>query len=117
MAIFSVEIADADINRVLNAVAANYNRPETVSNPNYTGPTIENPNFDPNQEESESNPREIENPEPDSIENPESKSVFANRMVRQFLSEHVIAYEKRLAREQAEQAANVSITINDPQIQ
>jgi hypothetical protein len=116
MAIFSVQIADEDIDRVLNAVAANYNRPEMVPNPEYAGPMVPNPDFDPTQEESETNPSEVENPEPSLLENPESKAVFANRMVRQFLSEHVIAYEKRLARQEAEQAANVSITINDPQL-
>ena len=55
------------------------------------------------------------NPEPETIENPESKSAFANRMVRQFLAEHVMAYEKRIAKEQAAAAVNVSISINDPQ--
>lgn len=116
MAIFSVEIADADIARVLNAVAANYNRPETVQNPNWTGPTIQNPNFDPNLGESEENPSTIDNPEPETVENPETKAAFANRMVRQFLAEHVIAYEKRIAKQQAEQNVNTSITINDPAI-
>jgi len=93
MAIFSIEIADADIARVLNAVSANYNRPETVQNPNWT---------------------DLDTPE--TLENPETKAMFANRMVRQFLAEHVIAYEKRIAKEQAEQNVNTSVSINDPAI-
>jgi len=93
MAIFSIEIADTDIARVLNAVSANYNRPETVQNPNWTGLDA-----------------------PETIENPETKAMFANRMVRQFLAEHVIAYEKRIAKEQAEQNVNTSVSINDPAI-
>ena len=47
MAQFAVEIADADVSRVLDAVAANYNRPEQV----------ENPDFDDSQPESETNAR------------------------------------------------------------
>ena len=35
MATFSLDIAEEDVGRVLNAVAANYNRPEQVINPDY----------------------------------------------------------------------------------
>ena len=35
MAQFSIEINDADVFRVLDAVSANYNRPETVPNPSF----------------------------------------------------------------------------------
>ena len=45
MAVFSIEIADEDVARVIGAVCANYNRPDTVPNPA----------FDPEQEESEEN--------------------------------------------------------------
>ena len=63
MAVFSVEIADADVNRVLTAIAANYSRPDQVANPAYA--TIENPNFDPAIEENEdTNPRFVSNGEP-----------------------------------------------------
>ena len=48
------------------------------------------------------------------IDNPETMSQFANRIVRQFLSEHVAAYELNVARQAAVDAANTSVNINDP---
>jgi len=85
MAIFSVEIADADVDRVINAVSANYNYQEQVINDNNV-----------------------------LVNNPESKYVFANRMVRKFLSDHVKKHELDLAKQQLEQELQ-SVTINDPQ--
>lgn len=96
MATYCVEMPDADFLRVINAMAANYGRPETIQNPNYTG--------DP------------ESLEPATIENPETKAQFTNRIVRQFLAENVTAYEKRVALQQAEQGLDTSITIVDPQV-
>lgn len=78
MAIFSIEIADSDTERVLNAVAANYNRDENGA---------------------------------------ETKAEFANRIVREFLRENVVAYETRLARQQLEASLNVNVNINNPYIQ
>lgn len=86
MAIFSVEIADEDVERVINAVANNYNYQEQI---------IDSDNR--------------------LVENPESKYVFANRMVRKFLSDHVKRYELELAKKTLEQQLE-SITINDPQL-
>ena len=85
MAIFSVEIADADVERVINSVCANYNyQDEIISDNNQL------------------------------IANPESKFQFANRMVRRFLSDHVKRYELELAKQQLKDQLN-SVTINDPQ--
>tara|TARA_R100000426_G_C4720685_1_gene71974 strand:- start:134 stop:430 length:297 start_codon:yes stop_codon:yes gene_type:complete len=98
MAQFSIEIADADVDRVMNAVAANYNWPENV----------ENPDFDLSEEVSETNPK--------TIPNPEDKYVFTNRMVRAFLSDHVRAHETKVAKKAAEDAINTSIDISDPQL-
>jgi len=98
MAQFSVEIADADVLRVLGALAANYNRPEQLPNPD----------FDDSQEESDTNVR--------MIDNPETLAQFGNRIVRQFLSENVKAHEIRVAKQQAAQAVNSDITINDPAV-
>ena len=98
MAQFSVEIADADVDRVMDAVAANYNWPENIPNPD----------FDPVEPVSDENP--------ESITNPENKYVFTNRMVRNFLSDHVTAYEIRLAKEAAANAVDTAIDISDPQI-
>lgn len=78
MAIFSIEIADSDIERVLNAVAANYSRDEDGA---------------------------------------ETKAEFANRIVREFLRENVVAYETRLARQQLEASLNVNVNINNPYVQ
>lgn len=86
MAIFSVEIADEDVERVINAVANNYNYQEEI---------IDSDNR--------------------LVENPESKYVFANRMVRKFLSDHVKRYELELAKKTLEQQLE-SVTINDPQL-
>ena len=80
MATFSVEIADQDVNRVIEALCVNYNRPEQIN----------------------------------SSPNPESKSVFANRMVRQILSEHVRKYElDELKKTLEDGLSNPNIT--DPQ--
>ena len=98
MAQFSVEIADAHVARVLTALAANYRRPEQVPNPE----------FDPMEPVSETNP--------ETIDNPETVSQFGNRMVRKFLADNVKAYEVRLAKEQAANSVNTDVTINDPAI-
>ena len=98
MAQFSIEIADADVDRVMDAVAANYNWPENIPNPD----------FDPVEPVSDENP--------ESITNPENKYVFTNRMVRNFLSDHVTAYEIKLAKEAAANAVDTAVDISDPQI-
>lgn len=85
MAIFSVEIADKDVERVIDSLCANYARQDTI---------IDNSG--------------------NSIINPESKPVFANRMVREFLSDHVKKYELDLLKQQIENSINAPI-INDPQ--
>lgn len=117
MALFSVEIADADVGRVLTALAANYHRPDQVENPDYPS-MIPNPSFDNQQPVSPDNPAEIEDPAvPMLIDNPESVAVFGNRMVRQFLADNVTAYEVRVAKQAAAEAAAAAVvTINDPQV-
>ena len=98
MAIFELAIADEDVQRVFNAVCQNYNRPERVVNPD----------FDPNQEEGETNPA--------TIDNPETRGDFVHRMVRNFLSEHVAAHEIKMAKEEAVANTSVEIDISDPQV-
>ena len=85
MAIFSIEIEDSDVERVINAVCANYKRPEYI---------VDNNGIN--------------------VENPESKFVFANKMVRQFLSDHVKKYEIDLLKKQIEESITPP-NINDPQ--
>ena len=121
MAIFSVEIADADVTRVLDAVAANFGRPESVENPDYTGPVEVvdgdgNPVLDEDGMPTYEEPVDADgNPITATIDNPETKAVFANRKVREFLQEHVISHETRVARKAAAEALDTSININDPQ--
>ena len=98
MAQFTIDIADEDVGRVLGALAVNYNRPDQVANPD----------FDPTQESSESNP--------EMINNPETIAQFGNRMVRQFLAENVKAYEVRVAKQQATDALNTNVSISDPAV-
>ena len=99
MAQFSIAIADADVNRVMDAVAANYNWQATVANPD----------FDPAQPVDP-----VTNPE--TIANPEDKYVFTNRMVRKFLEEHVKAHEVNVAKAAAEAVLNTTVDISDPQL-
>ena len=99
MAQFSIEIADTDVLRVMNAIAANYKRPEEVPNPNFD----ENLEIDP-----------VTNPE--MIANPEDIYQFANKIVRQFLSDNVRAYEIKQAKAQAAAGVNVNLDISDPQL-
>ena len=98
MAEFRIGIADSDVNRVLTSLAANYRRPDQVNNPE----------FDPLQPVSEDNP--------EMVDNPETIAQFGNRMVREFLSGNVKAYEVKLAKEQAASSIDTSVTINDPAI-
>tara|TARA_B100001059_G_C17800359_1_gene565775 strand:+ start:1354 stop:1650 length:297 start_codon:yes stop_codon:yes gene_type:complete len=95
---FKIEIADADVNRVLQSLAVNYRRPDQVRNPE----------FDASQPVSQDNP--------EMIDNPESIAQFGNRMVREFISGNVTAYEIRLAKEQATNSVDTNITINDPAV-
>ena len=94
MAQFAIEIDDADVGRVLTAIAINYSRPAQIPNPD----------FDPDAEVLVD----------EMIDNPETMAQFANRIVSQFLSEHVAAYELNAARQAAVDAANTSVNINDP---
>lgn len=96
MAQFSIEIADADVNRVITALCENYRRPTTVNNPDFISSEL------------------ISDSNPEFIDNPESEYQFANRMVRKFLADNVEGYEVRAARVAATAAANTSVSITDP---
>lgn len=84
MALFSIEIADQDVARVIESLCVNYKRPEKTKD--------ENGN---------------------EIDNPESKPMFANRMVREFLGDHVKKYELDIAKQSLENSLNPPL-INDP---
>lgn len=98
MAVFAIEIADADVPRVLNALAANFGYEVNIPNPN----------FDPEQPVDEVNA--------EFIPNPVSKAVFANQIVRQILADHVHQYETREAKRAALASVNSNVQIIDPQI-
>ena len=98
MATFTIEISDEDVERVLDSLCVNYGRSEN----------IDNSDFDPNSPVGNSNPLKVSNPE--------TKAQFANRMVRKFLSDNVVACERRQAKEQAILSVNNSVSIFDPAV-
>ena len=73
MAQFCIDIADEDVERVITALCDTYGRPAMVDNPDY----------DPSEEDGPDNPRQIPNPE--------TPNEFANRIVRKFISEVTVA--------------------------
>ena len=89
MAIFSVEIADEDVGRVIESLCVNYGWREVITDPH-----------DPMN----------------TVSNPEPKAVFANRKVREFLKEHVVKYETDRAIQSVKESLNVNPNISDPQI-
>jgi len=93
MAQFCITIADADVNRVITAVCANYGYQAS----------IQNPAFDPSQpEDPDTNPA--------TIPNPETSFQFANRMTRDFLMNHTVSYELKLEQENVPQPTPPDIT-------
>ena len=96
MAQFCVEIADADVDRVIVAMCANYGYQAMIDNPNFDSGLPEDPFSNPQQ-----------------IANPESSFQFANRKTRSFLAENTVAYEVKQAK--AALSAPSGPDISDPQ--
>jgi len=93
---FCVTIADADVDRVIAAMCANYGYQ----------PNIQNINFSPDQPvDSESNP--------EYVSNPETAGEFSNRMTRDFLMNNTVAYEVKLQKENITQP--MAPDISNPQ--
>tara|TARA_B100000700_G_C14231011_1_gene483631 strand:- start:178 stop:462 length:285 start_codon:yes stop_codon:yes gene_type:complete len=92
MAIFELEIADGDIQRVFDAVCGAYGWLENIPNPDFV-------------EGGE---------EPETIPNPETQGSFVHRKVREFLSSHVDAWEVKQAREASVSGLDTSVNISDP---
>ena len=113
MATFSLDIADEDVGRVLDAVAANYNRPEQIINPDY--PVNRDLEMDENGELLPLPDPVDENGDliPSKIDNPESKAAFTHRMVRKFLAEHVSSYERKLAQRSALEGLDTNVNLTD----
>ena len=80
MAQFCIDIADADVERVIIALCSTYGRPEMV----------DNPNFNPEEPAGPDNPRQIDKPE--------TPNEFANRIVRRFIGEVTVAHEFKQAK-------------------
>ena len=86
MAQFCINIADADVNRVITAMCHNYGYQSQVPNPTSNS---------------------------ESIPNPESSFQFANRMTRDYLMNNTIAYE--LKKEKAAVPQPTPPDITDPE--
>ena len=82
MAVFSVNIDDADVARVITAVCGNYGYQPEINNPDW------NPSLPVDPETN-----------PERIPNPETQSQFANRMTRDYLMSNTVAYELKVERE------------------
>lgn len=96
MAQFCVEIADADVDRVIAAMCGNYGYQATIDNPNFDPSLPEDPSTNPEQ-----------------IANTESPFQFANRKTRGFLTENTVAYETRQAKAALSKPSGPDIS--DPQ--
>ena len=107
MAVFQLEIADDDVSRVFDAICSNYGYRADIPNPEYI--------VDESDPENPVEPVDAEgNPIPATITNPESQGDFTHKIVRQFLSDHVRAYEINEAKKAAAAAVNSSVSISDP---
>jgi hypothetical protein len=93
MAVFSVNIADEDVGRVISAICANYGYEAEINNPNFD-PSLP---IDPDAN-------------PERISNPETQSQFANRMTRDYLMSNTVAYELKVERENVPKPTPPSIT-------
>jgi hypothetical protein len=90
-----IDIDNRDVARVRNAVSKNFNRKSKVPNPSFDNRRPEHPI---------SNPRQIDNPE--------SEDDFINRIIREFLIEHVKSAEIKEARRQASENINPEVKIS-----
>ena len=107
MAIFQLEIADEDVSRVFDAICSNYGYQENIANPEYI--------VDESDPQNPVLPVDAGgNPIPETIPNPETKGDYTHKIVRQFLADHVRAYEVSEAKKAAAEAVNASVTISDP---
>ena len=89
---FCVNIADADVSRVVAAMCDTYGYHVMV----------DNPDFDPSEEEGPDNPRQIPNPE--------TPNELANRKTRDFLMEVTVSHELKNERNNLPQPTPPNIT-------
>ena len=93
MAEFCVSIADGDVNRVIEAMCANYGYQAEIPNPNFDPELPVDPSTNP-----------------ENITNPETSFQFANRMTRDYLMNNTVAYELRKEKEAVPQPTPPDIT-------
>ena len=103
MALFSIEIADDQIDRVVNALCENYQYRTQVSNPDFNPELEMEEGYDPSTN-------------PQTIDNPETQAEFANRMVREFLINNTQAYEIQQLKINAVNNVADSPIISDPSV-
>ena len=89
---FCVNIADADVSRVVAAMCDTYGYHVMV----------DNPDFNPSEPEGPDNPRQIPNPEP--------PNECANRKTRDFLMEVTVSHELKNERNNLPQPTPPNIT-------
>lgn len=103
MALFSIEIADDQVDRVITALCGNYHYNSQISNPDFD-PSLEvEEDYDPSTN-------------PQTIDNPESPYQFANRTVREYLVNNTEAYEIQQLKANAVKAIADNPTISDPSV-
>ena len=105
MAVFSLEISDDQVERVITAMCANYHYNSQISNPDYD-PMLEveeGEDYDPSTN-------------PQAIDNPETPYQFSNRTVREYLINNTQAYEIQQLKANALSAISDSPTISDPSV-
>ena len=93
MAVFSVNISDNDVGRVITAMCENYGYEAEVPNPSFDASIPVDA---------------VTNPE--SIAKPETQSQFANRKTRDFLMQNTVAYELKVGRESVQKPTPPDIT-------
>jgi hypothetical protein len=107
MAIFQLEIADDDVSRVFDAICSNYGYRADIPNPEYI--------VDESDPDNPVEPVDADgNPIPKTIANTETQGDFTHKIVRQFLGDHVRAYEISEAKKAAAAAIDASVAISDP---
>jgi hypothetical protein len=110
MAIFQLEISDTDVQRVFDAICGNYGWQSDVVNPLYEAAQTYDEDGDAIMPVVDEGGVEI----PSTMSNPETQGDFTHRKVREFLAEHVTAYEVNAAKMAAAAALDASVVITDP---
>ena len=93
MAEFCVTIADGDVNRVIDAMCANYGYQAEIPNPAFDPELPVDPATNP-----------------ENITNPETSHQFSNRMTRDFLMQNTVSHELKLEKAAVPQPTPPDIT-------